>query len=250
MDGSKKIGEMTPEEIKDEVKRAYAEVAQTTACSCVCCGSSRADVLERELGYSLNGALAEVAESFAGCGNPVALASLLEGEVVLDLGSGAGLDVFVAAQKVGDGGRVIGVDMTPEMVQKAKENAAKLRLKNAEFRLGDIEGLPAEDNSIDVVISNCVVNLTPDKSKVFREAFRVLRPGGRIIISDVVLNGPLPQAVRDDVAAYNSCLSGAIPEDEYLQQMRNAGFKRVEITRRSSFGPGSSAEISAHKPIN
>jgi len=240
---------MTPEQVKDEVKRAYARVAEPPAgCSCGSCGLGRADVLERELGYSLDEALAELAGTFAGCGNPVALADLHDGQVVLDLGSGAGLDAFVAAGKVGDKGRVIGVDMTPEMVQKAKENAAKLGLTNVEFRLGDIEDLPVEDNSIDVTISNCVINLATDKSKVFREALRVLRPGGRIIISDVVLNGPLPQAVRDDIAAYTGCLSGAIPEHEYLQRMRDAGFERAEIARRYSFGLGSSATIAAHKP--
>lgn len=251
MSGSKKVSEMTPEEVKDEVRRKYARMAQpTAACSCGTCGSGRADVLASELGYSLDGALAGVAESFAGSGNPVALASLHEGEVVLDLGSGAGLDAFVAARKVGDKGRVIGVDMTPEMVQKAKENAAKLGLKNVEFRLGDIEDLPVEDNSIDAIISNCVINLAPDKLKVFREAFRVLRPGGRVMISDVVLDGPLPQEVRDDVITYTGCLGGAIPEDEYLQRMHDAGFERVDTVRKTPYDLGSSVEISAYKPSN
>ena len=251
MSGSKKVSKMTPEEIKDEVRKRYAGMAQPSAdCSCGTCGSSCGDTVASELGYSLDGGLADVAESFAGCGNPVALAGLREGEVVMDLGSGAGLNAFVAAGKVGDKGRVIGVDMTPEMVQKANENAARLGLENVEFRLGDVEDLPVENSSIDVIISNCVINLAPDKSKVFREAFRVLRPGGRVMISDVVLNGPLPQEMRDDVITYTGCLGGAIPEDEYLQRMHDAGFERVEIVRKTPYGLGSSAEISAYKLAN
>lgn len=251
MGEGKRVSEMTSEEVKDEVRRKYARVAQpAAACSCGTCCSSGPDLLASDLGYSLDGGLADVAGSFAGCGNPVALAGLHKEEVVLDLGSGAGLDAFVAAGKVGDEGRVIGVDMTPEMVQRANENAARLGLKNVEFRLGDIEDLPVEDSSIDVIISNCVINLAPDKSKVFREAFRVLRPGGRVMISDVVLDGPLPQEVRDDVITYTGCLGGAIPEGEYLQRMHDAGFERVEIIRKTPYDLGSSAEISAYKPAN
>lgn len=245
----KKISEMTPEEIKGAVKREYRKVAQRSYTSC--CESpksNRRDVLEKKLGYSLKGLPLSVTGSFAGCGNPVALASLQKEETVLDLGSGAGLDVFVASRKVTEKGRVIGVDMTPEMVQKANENAAELGMKNVEFRLGDIENLPVEDNSVDVIISNCVINLTPDKAKAFREAFRVLRPGGRMMISDIVLNAPLPKRARDDLKTYTGCLGGAIQEDEYLQLVREAGFEGVKVIGKSAFCLGFSANILAHKP--
>ncbi|MFX1603778.1 MAG: arsenite methyltransferase, partial [Promethearchaeota archaeon] len=187
-------------------------------------------------------------ESFAGCGNPVALASLKEDEVVLDLGSGAGLDMFHAARKVGIGGRVIGVDMTPEMIEKAEKGAEELGLTNVEFRLGDIEDLPVDDDSVDVVISNCVINLAPDKAKVFREAFRVLRPGGRLMVSDIVLEAPLSDELRNDIVSYTGCLGGAIHEDEYLNHIRDAGFENVEVVQKAGFGIAASAKIAAYKP--
>ena len=154
---------------------------------------------------------------------------------MLDLGSGAGLDCFLAAKKVGDMGKVIGVDMTPDMVEKARENARKENFTNVEFRLGEIENLPAADNSVDIVISNCVINLSPEKARVFREAFRVLKPGGRLMISDIVLLKELPEFIRKNVEAYVSCLSGAVMKDKYLQLIRKAGFQNIEIIDESFF---------------
>jgi ubiquinone/menaquinone biosynthesis C-methylase UbiE len=205
--------------------------------------------LAESLGYDVDHMPASVTESFAGCGNPTALASLKEGEVVLDLGSGAGLDAFLAAEKVGKTGRVIGVDMTLEMLQKARDNAVKLGVTNVEFRQGDIEALPVEDGSVDVIISNCVINLAPDKAKVFREAFRVLRPGGRLMVSDIVLKGDLSEEERESIQSYTGCVGGAIPEEEYLQRLRDAGFGEVEVVERSGFGSVISAKIKAVKPI-
>jgi SAM-dependent methyltransferase len=176
------------------------------------------------------------AEMGLGCGNPLALASLQGGEVVLDLGAGAGFDCFLAAKRVGDGGRVIGVDMTPEMLDKARENAKRGGYRNVEFRLGEIENLPVADSSIDLVISNCVINLSVDKARVFQEAFRVLRPGGRLAISDVVLLRELPEELRDSAAAYAACVSGAMLRAKYLELIRQAGFERVDIQRETAFG--------------
>ncbi|MBA7664096.1 Arsenite methyltransferase [subsurface metagenome] len=170
-----------------------------------------------------------------GCGNPIALASLIEGETVLDLGSGAGFDCFLAANRVGKGGKVIGVDMTPEMIEKARENAEKGGYQNVEFRLGEIESLPAADNSIDIIISNCVVNLSPDKKKVFREAFRVLKPGGRLMVSDIVLLKELPDFIRKSVAAYVGCISGALMKAEYLATITEAGFQEVQVLDEAIF---------------
>jgi Methylase involved in ubiquinone/menaquinone biosynthesis len=169
-----------------------------------------------------------------GCGNPVVLASLREGEIVLDLGSGAGFDCFLAAQKVGEAGQVIGVDMTPEMIDKARENARKGDYGNVEFRLGEIENLPVADNFVDVIISNCVINLSPDKRRVFKEAFRVLKPGGRLMVSDMVLLKELPASVKESITGYVGCLSGAIVKKEYIGEIEMAGFQDVTIIDESS----------------
>ena len=170
-----------------------------------------------------------------GCGNPVALASLRDGETVLDLGSGPGLDCFLAANRVGDNGRVIGVDMTPEMLERARENARRGGYSNVEFRLGEIENLPVADASVDVIISNCVINLSPDKPRVFREAFRVLKPGGRLMVSDIVLEGELPPVVRESAAAYVGCIAGAMRKEDYLNAIKEAGFAEVEVVEESVF---------------
>jgi len=261
----KKVSEMKPNEIKEEVRKAYTQVADIdAACGCEpeiqttssCCGESSSRTVTRvnlaeALGYDTEGMPISATESFAGCGNPVALASLKEGEVVLDLGSGAGLDMFVASKKVGESGKVIGVDMTPAMIEKAKKNAEELGITNVDFRFGDIEEMPVDDNSVDVVISNCVINLAPDKGKVFREAYRVLKPGGRVMVSDIVLSKPLPTEVKDQVVTYTGCIGGAILDEEYLQHMRDAGFKDVKITSKAgeSLYGAYSAYIAGTKPV-
>jgi ubiquinone/menaquinone biosynthesis C-methylase UbiE len=173
-----------------------------------------------------------------GCGNPTALAELREGDVVLDLGSGPGLDAFLAARRVGESGRVIGVDMTPEMVDRAREAAEREGYANVEFRLGEIENLPVEDESVDVIISNCVINLSPDKLTVFREAHRALKPNGRMLISDLVSEGELPDDVRKNTAAWAACIGGALDKREYLQLMRQAGLSEVSIVAEHSYGLG------------
>ena len=253
MTETKKVSEMKPDEIKKAVRDAYSKVAKGAnpetgiASSCCeqpaqakssCCGPAPEVKVTRvnladALGYDTKGMPISATESFAGCGNPVVLASLKEGEVVLDLGSGAGLDMFVASKKVGETGKVIGVDMTPAMIEKAKKNAEELGITNVDFRFGDIEEMPVDDNSVDVVISNCVINLAPSKAKVFQEAYRVLKPGGRVMVSDIVLSKPLPKEVSDEVVTYTGCIGGEILDEEYLQHMRNAGFKDARITSKA-----------------
>ena len=230
---------MKEEEIKKNVREGYAKIARKTARSSKsCCGSSPPSrEISKQIGYREED-LASVpagANLGLGCGNPIAFASLKKGETVLDLGSGGGLDCFLAARKVGEKGRVIGVDMTPEMVDKARENARKSRYGNVEFRLGEIENLPVGDNIADIVISNCVINLSPDKARVFREAFRVLKPGGRLMVSDIVLLKKLPAEVEKSVEAYIGCLSGAIMKDKYLSLIREAGFQDVKIMEGTRF---------------
>lgn len=227
---------MKKKEAKKVVREGYARVAklQSSCCSPVesCCGTvDSAQYISKKIGYTEEElkSVPEGANLGLGCGNPVAIASLKEGETVLDLGSGPGLDCFLAADRVGKNGKVIGVDMTPEMLEKARDNARKGNFPNVEFRLGEIENLPAADNSIDVVISNCVINLSPDKQRVFQETFRVLKPGGRIMVSDVVLSKELPDSLRNSVDAYIGCISGAITKDEYLEIVKGAGFQEVGI---------------------
>jgi len=202
-----------------------------------CCGATSAEEIGKMIGYSEEElqSVPEGANLGLGCGNPVALATLREGEVVIDLGAGAGFDCFIAAQRVGRDGKVIGVDMTPQMVNRARENAQKGGYDNVEFRLGDIERLPASDAAADVVISNCVINLSPDKSAVFREAYRVLKPGGRMFISDMVLGKELPETVRDSVEAYVGCIAGALLEEDYLDAIRQAGFHNLKIIGKTTF---------------
>ncbi len=230
---------MKEEEIKKVVREGYARIAakETSCCVPSCCGSERAEDISRKIGYGDEelGSVPEGANLGLGCGNPVALASLKKGEIVLDLGSGAGFDCFLAANKVGAEGKVIGVDMTPEMIQKARENARAGNYGNVEFRLGEIENLPAADNSVDVMISNCVINLALDKGRVFSEAFRVLKPGGRLMISDMVLLKELPRVIKDSIEAYIGCLSGAVMKEEYLKSIENAGFRDVRIMEEASF---------------
>jgi SAM-dependent methyltransferase len=233
---------MDKEEIKKVVRKGYANIAKQDSSCCTpaksCCGSTdSARDISRNIGYTEEElkAVPEGANLGLGCGNPVALASLKEGETVLDLGSGAGFDCFLAASRVGGRGRVIGVDMTPEMVEKARGNAVKGNYTNVEFRLGEIENLPAADHSVDAVISNCVINLSPEKRKVFAEAFRVLKPGGRLMVSDIVLLKELPDVVKNSIEAYIGCLSGAALKDEYIRTIKAAGFEDVRIIDETSF---------------
>ena len=228
---------MKEEEIRKAVRESYGKIAvkEATGCgpatSCGCgCGSTQ-DIVSKAIGYSDEEikAVPEGANLGLGCGNPTALASLKEGEVVLDLGSGAGFDCFLAADKVGEDGRAIGVDMTAEMIEKARENARKGDYRNVEFRLGEIENLPMADNSVDVVISNCVINLSPDKKRVYEEAFRILKPGGRVMVSDIALLKELPPALKGNIAAYVGCVAGATTREEYLATVAAVGFKDVEI---------------------
>jgi len=239
---------MTEEKIRSKVREKYAKVAreQHTCCGPApsCCGSAvtpdtTAQSIARKVGYSAEdlGTVPEGANLGLGCGNPVAIASLQPGETVLDLGAGPGFDCFLAARRVGGTGKVIGVDMTPDMVARARETARKASIRNVEFRLGEIEHLPVADNSVDVIISNCVINLSPDKPQVFREAFRVLRPGGRLMISDTVILKPLPDFLRQSMAAYAGCVSGAMRKQEYIDTVEAAGFVDVRIVKEIPFSP-------------
>ncbi|DAC72746.1 MAG TPA: arsenite S-adenosylmethyltransferase [Thermoplasmata archaeon] len=228
--------------IKKKVREGYAKIAKQESSCCgsidVCCGSANTpEQISKTIGYTDEQlqSVPDGANLGLGCGNPTALASLQKGEVVLDLGSGAGFDCFLAANKVGSSGKVIGVDMTPEMLKKAKENAKKSGYTNVEFRRGEIESLPVEDNTVDVVISNCVINLSPDKKKVFQEAFRVLKPGGRLAVSDIVLLKDLPEKIKNSIEAYVGCISGAILKDHYLQLLKDAGFIDITVTNESSY---------------
>ncbi len=233
---------MRKEEMKRVVREGYAQIAKQDSSCCApvnsCCGSTDlAQDIGKSIGYTEEElkAVPEGANLGLGCGNPVALASLRKGETVLDLGSGAGVDCFLAADKVGENGRVIGVDMTPEMIERARENARKGNYGNVDFRLGEIGNLPVADNSVDIVISNCVINLAPDKRRVFTEAFRVLKPGGRLMISDIVLLRGLPDFIKNSIEAYIGCLSGAIMRNEYIEAIKAAGFQEVRIIDETSF---------------
>jgi arsenite methyltransferase len=233
---------MRDEEIRRAVRDSYGRIAaaKTVECgptsSCGCCGGSTCNTVSKGIGYSDDElkAVPAGADLGLGCGNPTALASLREGEVVLDLGSGAGLDCFLAADRVGKTGRVIGVDMTAEMLERARENAKKGNYRNVDFRLGEIENLPVADNSVDVVISNCVINLSPDKRRVFEEAYRVLRPGGRIMVSDMALLKELPAELRKSIPLYVGCVGGATTKEQYLATIEAAGFKDVDVIEQAS----------------
>lgn len=230
---------------KEEVKTRYADLAlrdmPLSCCSGVYTPTDLADLSPEAAGLSL------------GCGNPVALASLQPGEMVLDIGSGAGLDVFLAARKVGPAGKAIGLDMTEAMIRRASQAAEQAGFSNVEFRLGDAEEMPLPDESVDVIISNCVINLTLDKGQVFQEAYRVLRPGGRLMISDIVTDKPLPESVRSNPDEWSRCVGGAIPEEEYTRLIAEAGFERVLCIHGLTFQRFNdvrvySANVSARKP--
>ena len=226
------------DEIRQAVRERYGQVAENDGAGCgcgpTCCGSPAvsADSLSQGMGYSAAEVVAvpQGANLGLGCGNPQALAALRLGETVLDLGSGAGFDAFLAARQVGDTGRVIGVDMTPAMVSKARANAEAGGYRNAEFRLGEIEALPVADARVDVIISNCVINLSPDKPQVFAEAYRVLKPGGRLAISDVVAFAELPDAIRQDLTLYTGCMAGASLVAEVEAMLEASGFAQIRVT--------------------
>lgn len=232
------MDEKKKDEIRQAVRTDYSKVARreaTGCCSSSCCSgdtdANMANISAERLGYSEDELknLPETANMGLGCGNPQAIAALQPGETVLDLGSGGGFDCFIAAKKIGETGRVIGVDMTPDMVSKARENARKSEFANVEFRLGEIEHLPVADNSIDVILSNCVINLSPDKAQVFKDAFRVLKPGGRLAISDVVMSAEMPDNIKNDLALYSACISGAVNIEELESFLTAAGFQDISI---------------------
>ncbi len=251
-------------DIKRFVKERYAEavLSRQSGCGCAdnrggasCCGSgadaSEADVYGIQLGYS-DEDLASVPEGAnlnLGCGNPQAIAGMQPGEVVVDLGSGAGFDCFLAARQVGESGRVYGIDMTEEMVETARKNAEGSHISNVEFILGEIESIPLPDAAADVVISNCVINLSPEKPKVFTEAFRILKPGGRLAVSDIVTSAELPEEIKDDLLMHSACIAGASPIDEIIRMMEKAGFTAVSVEPKGgsqdfikTWAPGSRAE--------
>ncbi|MFO0667698.1 MAG: arsenite methyltransferase [Polyangiaceae bacterium] len=246
------MNEREQDQIRSAVRKEYGAVASSSVkgtCSPGCCGANPEATLG--LGYSSDdlAAVPDGANMGLGCGNPHAIAALKAGETVLDLGAGGGFDCFLAANRVGDDGRVIGVDMTPEMITKARTNAAKVGTKNVEFRLGEIEHLPVADATVDVILSNCVINLSPDKASAFREAFRVLKPGGRLAISDVVAVKAVPEAVARDVSAIASCLGGATEVNTLEELLDGAGFRdiRIQVNEQSrafikDWLPGSGAE--------
>ena len=245
-----------PTDIKKIVKEEYGQIAKTSAqCGCGSCGCSSNITVQKqsgEMGYSVDEmtAVPNGSNLGLGCGNPTAIASLKEGDIVLDLGSGAGFDVFLAAKKVGSIGKAIGVDMTDEMLGKARVNAKRGGFTNVEFKKGDIENLPLGDNSVDVVISNCVINLAPDKAKVFKETYRVLKTGGRLMVSDVVLIKPLPEELKNDKDLLIGCVSGAILKEDYLDLLKQAGFSNITIHKETpAFLPnyGLSITFSASK---
>jgi SAM-dependent methyltransferase len=255
------------ERVRAAVRDRYGEIARE-GCGCgpsSCCGGDApAQTASDRIGYSLEelASVPDGADLGLGCGNPQAIASLRPGEVVLDLGSGAGFDCFLAARQVGPSGKVIGVDMTPDMLARARVNAEKAGMSNVEFRLGEIEHLPVADGTVDVVISNCVINLSTDKPGVVREAFRVLRPGGRLAVSDIVATGELPEDVRNDLRLISACIGGATPVTALEAMLRDAGFADVAVEPKeesraliSEWAPGTRAEesivsasIQARKP--
>lgn len=238
--GDKTMDRKDPEEIRTAVRKSYGALAKgqtraSEACgSGSCCGPVSRSVEERSaaMGYSKEEieSVPQGANMGLGCGNPGGIASLKPGETVLDLGSGGGFDCLLAAKYVGSTGRIIGVDMTPDMVSTARENAKKAGVENAEFRLGEIEHLPAEDQSVDVILSNCVINLSPEKEKVFKEAFRVLRPGGRLAISDVVATSPLPSKIQKDLSLITACVGGALDMESLRKVIETVGFQEIRIT--------------------
>lgn len=252
LNNSENVTELNDGEIREQVQSYYAQRATSGAS---CCGDDVTNTLYSE--ELLTGVPDELANFSLGCGDPITVAELQEGEVVLDLGSGGGLDCFMAGKLVGDSGRVIGIDMTPEMLERARTVAAKIGAENVEFRKGLLEDMPVEDNSIDVIISNCVINLSPDKQKVFEEMQRVLKPGGRVSVSDIVTNGELPEEIKKDMLSWGGCVAGALDVKEYQRGLTDADFENIHVMVKSGEElqdlipeklPVFSAAITAKKP--
>lgn len=237
------------DETTTNVRNHYAGVAKKASC---CCGGGTVD-FAKNIGYSKEDVanVPDGANLNLGCGNPLAFAQIKPGMTVMDLGSGAGFDCFLASNKVGESGKVIGIDMTPEMLDKARSNAKKGNYGNVEFRLGQIENIPSGDSTVDLIISNCVINLSVDKPQVFREAMRVLKPGGKLMVSDIVLIGELAEKVMKSVDAYASCISGALMKDDYIKAIKDAGFTDVKIEAESqySFGADASCGCGCNDPL-
>lgn len=264
------MNDVKHDEIRQAVRQQYGRVAASEGCGCgpACCGetTATAGTLSQALGYSADetAIVPEGSNMGLGCGSPQVIANLKAGETVLDLGSGGGFDCFLAARQVGDSGKVIGVDMTPTMVSKARANAEKGGYRNVEFRLGEIENLPVADGTVDAIISNCVINLSPNKHRVFAESYRVLKPGGRLAISDVVAFAELPEDIRQDTALFTGCMAGASLISEVEEMLRTNGFEQIRIAPRDEskafirdWAPGMaisdyvvSATIEAIKPAN
>ena len=239
------------EQIKTAVREHYAGLVNSgeSCCSSSDCCGTEIDIeasLNEYTDAQLSSIPTDAAENSFGCGNPLMYADICEGDVVLDLGSGAGIDVLLAAQFVSESGRAIGIDMTPEMIEKARKNAEDADAKNVEFRLGEIESMPVEDESVDWVISNCVINLAPDKDLVFREVHRVLKPGGKLLVSDIVANH-LPKWLRSTISNWANCISGALPEDQYLDSIRRAGLEEVQVLSKSPYAKIGKAEVASIK---
>jgi len=221
---------MKRNEIKKEVKKRYGQFAEQGSSCCPdysCCDIGYSIEEIRDLPF-------DISEFSLGCGNPVALAGIRKGETVLDIGSGGGLDVFLASKKVGTEGKVIGIDMTEQMVEKARQNARKGNYNNVEFKLGEAEDIPVKDNSVDLVMSNCVINLVPDKERAYKEIYRILKPGGRFVISDLVTEKELDESIRNNPEKLVACVGGALTEKEYIGAIKKAGFKNVRILKKSS----------------
>ncbi len=240
-------------QIKESVRKHYAGLIKTdeSCCSSLtdCCPDTNTDSPAEKNGYTeaqISSIPTDAAEHSFGCGNPLEYTDVQEGDVVVDLGSGAGIDVLLASRLVGEGGRAIGIDMTPEMIEKAQRNAEEVGAKNVDFRLGEIESMPVEGESVDWIISNCVICLSPDKNKVFEEAYRVLKPGGKLVVSDMVTNN-LPDWVRATVSTWVSCISGALPEDQYLDSIRHAGFEDVKVLSKSAYAKMGQVEVASIK---
>ena len=240
-------------QIKESVREHYANLIKTdeSCCSSLndCCPDTNTDSPAEKNGYTeaqISSIPTDAVEHSFGCGNPLEYADVQEGDVVVDLGSGAGIDVLLASQLVGENGRAIGIDMTPEMIKRAQQNAKETGAKNVDFRLGEIEAMPVADASVDWIISNCVICLSPDKDKVFGEAYRVLKPGGKLVVSDMVTNN-LPKWAKTAISTWVSCISGALPEDQYLDAIRQTGFEDVTVLSKSAYAKMSRIEVASVK---